>query len=102
MVRPDRFAYQIHHLPAGKSPLQVGGHHAHKLHLFRIIGLNPVGQRATDVHERIADGGHFPVENTDNLHGIMGSEDDIIEFKIIMDKRGSIRIQWYFIRQPGL
>ena len=55
-----------HELVAGQHAGQVRRHPPHHLELLGVVGLHPVGHRAGEVHERVAEGRHLPVEHPDD------------------------------------
>ena len=60
-------AVKIHELAAGQRTVKVGGHIADDMAFLGIVLLHPVTQGASQIHERITDGAHLPVQNPDDF-----------------------------------
>ncbi len=48
-------------------------------------GVVPVGEGKTEVDERVAEGGHLPVEDGGDKGAV---EDDVVEFEVVVDEGG--------------
>ena len=77
-----------HELVAGEHPRQVRRHPAHHLELLGVVGLHPVGHRAGEVHERVAQGRHLPVEHPDDAGDVVGVEHEVVELEVVVDHAG--------------
>ena len=47
---------------------------------------DPVGQRAAEVHQRVADGGHLPVEDADDPQSGRRREHQVVEAEVVVDQ----------------
>ena len=53
-----------------------------------VVGLNPVGETVAEIHQRVSQRGHLPIENADRASGVLRVEHDVVEAKIAMDHAG--------------
>lgn len=100
-VHPGDFTIQLNEFPAGQGAVYVGGHGAHNVARFGVVLLDPVAQGATQVHERVADGAHFPVQDTDDSERVGGVQDNVVQFEVIMDDAGTLGFRGNIGFQPG-
>ena len=77
-----------HELVAGQHPRQVRRHPPHHLELLGVVGLHPVGHRAGEVHQRVAEGRHLPVEHADDAGHVVGGEHEVVELEVVVDHAG--------------
>ena len=77
-----------HELVAGQHAGQVRRHPPHHLELLGVVGLHPVGHRAGEVHQRVAEGGHLPVEHPDDPGHVVVGEDEVVELEVVVDHAG--------------
>ena len=75
------------HLAAGERAGQMGWPKADGLHLRRVVGLHPIGQRRAQIHQRVADGRQFPVQHAHHTEIVGRVEEDVIEPIIVVDER---------------
>jgi len=50
-----------------------------------VIGLDPIGQGVSEIHQRIAQGRHLPVQHADDFERVLGREDDVVEAVVAVD-----------------
>ena len=67
---------------------------------LRVVRLDPVAERRAQVHERVADRGHLPVEHGDDPRQVVGVEHQVVELVIIVDQCRT-RLARPVRRQPG-
>ncbi|MNZ62040.1 hypothetical protein D3C78_801530 [compost metagenome] len=91
----------IDELAAGQHARRVAWLAAHHLHRCRIIGFDPVGEGVAQVHQRIAQGGQFPVEHADDLHRVVRVEDDVVEAVVVMHDAGGRVVGRHLVVEPG-
>ena len=76
----------LHHLPSREHAGRVGGLATESLVHRAVVVLHPVGQRAGQVHERVADGRHLPVQNPHDAGDVLGVQHQIVEPEIVVDQ----------------
>ena len=81
---PGPLAVGLDQLLAGQHPGQVRGHPAVRRQVV-VVGLHPEGEVAPEVHQRVAEGGHLPVEDGDHLRRVVGVEDQVVELEVVVD-----------------
>ncbi len=52
----------------------------------RIASFHPVAKRGSQVHERIADGAHFPVEQSEHASWVLLIENQVVELEVVVDE----------------
>src|ERR1700677_2068318 len=77
------FAIIGYHLAAGQHAGHIRGLTTQLVEHGVVVGLYPVGHRAAEIHHRIAERGHLPIKNADDIEG--GVEHHIVEFVIVVD-----------------
>ena len=86
--RPDAAAYI-----STSSARDIFHQHArverHVEHFFAGVGRHPVAERRAEIHQRVADRHHFPIEHRGYSRQIVGVEHYVVEFVIVVDKRCS-------------
>ena len=65
------------------------------------LGLGPVGQGRPQVHERVADRGHLPVEDGDDPGQVAGVEDEVVKLEVVVDQGRRGRLGRPVRGQPG-
>ena len=58
---------------------------------LRVAGLAPKGQQVAQVHQRIAAGAHVPVEHGDRARRVLGADDHVVEFGVVVQQRDRLR-----------
>ena len=53
---------------------------------FGIGCLGPVGERRSQIHERISNRGHFPVEESHNVGQVGRIENEVVEFEVVVNQ----------------
>ncbi len=86
-------------LPAGHHPRKMSGQHPQLLHRRRIVGLDPVGQRAAQVHQRIPQGGHLPVQDANDPQ-VRRPQNDVVEFEIVVNDSAPVGFRRHMGDQP--
>ncbi len=82
------FAIISHHFLPGQHARQVSWLAAQHFVDEIIIRLHPVGQRISQIHQRIAYRRHFPIQNPDHPHRVFRIQHDIIKTEIVVDEAG--------------
>ena len=85
-VDPRQPRVPLHHLPAREHAGSVGGLATEGLEHRAVVVLHPVGQRTTQIHERVADGGHLPVQDTDHVRHVVRVQHQIVEAEVVVDE----------------
>ncbi|MNZ69755.1 hypothetical protein D3C78_880660 [compost metagenome] len=80
----------------------MAGLTAHQLHRCRVRGFDPVGEGVAQVHQRIAQGGQFPVQHADDLHRVVRIQDHIVEAVVVVDDARRRVVGGHFVVEPGL
>ena len=75
----------IHHFPAGQHARAMGRLPAQHLERAFVVRLNPVGQAVPQIHQRITDGGHLPVQDADHLERVVRVQYYVVKAKIVVD-----------------
>ncbi len=86
--QPAALGVRRHHLGAGEHPGQVRGLSPQLAEHRVVVGLDPVGQRAAEVHQRVAEGGHLPVEDAADPQRVVVVEHDVVEPEVVVDHAG--------------
>ena len=69
-------------------------------HLRRIVRIDPVSERRPEIHQRIAEGRHLPVENRHDAAQVVGVEHQIVVLEIIVDQ-GDTGLRRHVGEEPG-
>ena len=75
----------VDELLARRHARRVGGLHTEGLHPLVVAGLDPVGQRRPEVHERVADRGQFPVEHRLDVGQVVRVQHHVVEAPVVVD-----------------
>ena len=62
--------------------------------------LRPVGERRSEIHERVADRGHLPVEHGHDLCQVGGVEDEVVKLEIVVDQARGGRLGRQVLGEP--
>ena len=65
----------------------------------RIAGLDPIAEGGTQIHQRIAHGGHLPVQQPSDARGIVRIYQNVVQLVVVMNQRRS-RFGGHFGGQP--
>src|SRR3990167_3052413 len=96
------FGVVVGELLAGQHARRIARLTAHHLHRRGGGGLDPVGKGVAQIHQRVADGGQFPVQHADDLHRVLWVEDHVIEAVVVVhDGRLGVGGR-HLVFQPGL
>src|ERR1700689_404522 len=79
------FAVVGHHLAAGQHAGHVRWLTTQRVERGVVVGLYPVGHRAAEIHHRIAERAHLPIEHTDDVERVRGVEHHVVESVIVVD-----------------
>ncbi|CRS20361.1 hypothetical protein PAERUG_P48_London_17_VIM_2_01_13_05483 [Pseudomonas aeruginosa] len=99
---PGPLGVVVGELPAGQHARQVAGLAAGQLHRSRVAGFHPVGEGIAEVHQRIAEGGQFPVQHADDLHRVFRVEDHVVEAVVVVHDARLVVIGRLLVLEPGL
>lgn len=59
--------------------------------------VNPVSERDAQIHQRVSDGGHFPVQHADDFGDVIGVEHEVVVFVIAVHERWRWRGRYVFL-----
>src|SRR3712207_1273120 len=96
-VSPALFGVTVYKLPTGHKAGGARHRRQDLLELLRVVGLDPVGERDRQIEERVADGGHLPVENGAYLGEVFGVQEKVVELVVVVND-GS---RWALWNVPG-
>ncbi len=63
--------------------------------------MYPVSEQNSQIHQRVADGAHLPVEHRDEATDIERAQHHVVEFEVAMEQRRSRRVRWQAVHQPS-
>ena len=69
-------------------------------HGRRVVGLDPVTERGAEVHQRVADGRHLPVEHAAHAREVVGVEHEVVVLEVVVQQGRRARLR-HVRGQPG-
>ena len=85
---PGAQAVIVDHLVARQHAGQMRGLAARGARQRVVVGLDPVGERRPQIHERAAQRRHLPVEHPEHAGRVLGIEHAVVEAEIVVDDAG--------------
>ena len=77
------------HLVARQHPLGVAGLLTQGEEPRSVVGLDPIGHGVAEVHQRITERGHLPVEHRDDVERIVRVDEQIVDPEVAVDDAGA-------------
>src|SRR5438874_6702402 len=79
----------LHQLRPRQAAGSEGRPESESLERVRITRLHPVTEDSTEIHQRVADRGHLPVQDADHPREVRRVEHQVVVLEIIVDERRS-------------
>src|SRR5215472_410935 len=61
------------------------------LQIVRVVRLHPISQSSSQVAERVAERAHLPIQDANDFAEVVGIENDIVKFVVVVNERGVTR-----------
>ena len=94
------FRIPVYDLFPGERACYMRGHRPHDEHIRRIIRLNPISQGISQIHQRVPDGGHFPVQDSRDSGGILFVQNTIVQFIVVVNNARPVGVGRHVVQYP--
>ncbi len=79
---------------------KFGQHETILLPFFGVSWFDPIAKRCAEIHQRIADRRHFPIEHGDNVRQIVRRKNEVVVLVIVVNQSAGRRISGKMFVQP--